>query len=158
MPLPFLLSFPQGICFCFCSCFCCCLSCCHSRRESAVPVVSRQPSVVSHPAAFVVAFVFAFLVVIPEGNLLFPSVLHPCKPATNGSATAQSAPPPQAKPKPCAGNYSQLCHTVLPALAQRQNPAAGQGTQPQPGERRQNAHNRQKRKIEIFIKRIQSIR
>ena len=58
LPLPFLLSFPQGICCCFCSC--CCLSCCHSRRESAVAV----------------ALALAFFVVIPEGNLLFPCVLR----------------------------------------------------------------------------------
>ena len=49
-------------------CFCSCLSCCHSRRESAVPVVSRQQSVVSHAATVVVAF----LAVIPAGNLLLP--------------------------------------------------------------------------------------
>ena len=49
-------------------CFCSCLSCCHSRRESAVPVVSRQQSVVSHAATVVVAF----LAVIPAANLLLP--------------------------------------------------------------------------------------
>ena len=67
LPLPLLssLSFPQGICFCCCFCFpwlsfpqgicfCCCFCFprCHSRRESAS------------------AFAFAFLVVIPAGNLL----------------------------------------------------------------------------------------
>ncbi len=46
--LLFLLSFPQGICW-----------------------SSRQQSVVSPTAAFVFVLAFAFLVVIPEGNLLF---------------------------------------------------------------------------------------
>ena len=50
-----------------CPCCCFCFSVCHSRRESAVPVVSRQQSVVSHTAVVVA---FAVLFVIPEGNLL----------------------------------------------------------------------------------------
>ena len=50
LPLPFLLSFPQGICCCLCP------SCRHSRRKSAVA--------------------FALLVVIPAGNLLFASAVR----------------------------------------------------------------------------------
>src|SRR6185437_2267601 len=65
LQLPFLLSFPKGICGCpcCCCCSCSCPSCCHSRRESAVAV------------AVAVAVAFALLVVIPEGNLRLPLLL-----------------------------------------------------------------------------------
>ena len=42
LPLPFCLSFPEGICCCLCNCRCLCLSVCHSQRESAVAEESRE--------------------------------------------------------------------------------------------------------------------
>jgi hypothetical protein len=54
LSLPSWLSSPEGICCCRCPCLC--LLGCHPRRGSAVAV----------------AFVLAFLVVIPGGDLLLP--------------------------------------------------------------------------------------
>ena len=79
LPLLFCLSFPKGICCCIRSCRCPCLSVCHSRRESAV--------------AFAIAVAFAFLSVIPKGNLLLPrSPANAILPPTSTPTQARDSP------------------------------------------------------------------
>src|SRR6185437_14560729 len=79
----------KEFCLCLCLSFCLCLSCCHPRRGSAfhsnhepgAPSLTRSGRVgyraLRCPSAFAVAFlsVFAFLVVIPEGDLPLSSTL-----------------------------------------------------------------------------------
>jgi hypothetical protein len=84
-PLPFLLSSPQGICFCRCLCRCCCrcLSFCHPRRGSASAF------------AFAFAVAVAFLAVIPEGDLLLPLSLPFLLSSPQGICFSASPPYPR---------------------------------------------------------------
>ena len=102
--IPFHLPFPRRICCsshqpsavsgqphrCLRCCFCFCLSGCHSRRESAVPRRPQPLPTRDHRERHRANAPPLHAMLIPEGNLLFPSVLTRSQPATIGSATART--------------------------------------------------------------------